>query len=74
MIRHPRRLATGGGPGGDPGCGYAAALAGYEREQRIASQRVQNDNARIFAAMALRSTPLAAARGFALLGLSHVPR
>ncbi len=48
-------------------------LAVSEREQRAASQQVQRDNARIFANMALRSTPLAAARAIGLLGLGHVP-
>ncbi len=46
-------------------------FAGYEREQRAASEEVQNANARIFRNMALRNPAAAAVRSVALRALSH---
>lgn len=45
----------------------------YEREQRVVATRVQHDNARIFANMAVRSALLASARSAALRTLGRVP-
>ena len=47
-------------------------LAGYEREQRAASEEVQNANATIFRNMALSNPAAAAVRSVALRGLSHL--
>ncbi len=47
-------------------------LAGYEREQRAASEEIQNANARIFRNMALSNPAAAALRSVALRGLSHL--
>ena len=47
-------------------------LAGYEREQRVASEEVQKANARIFSQMALSDPAAAAVRSVALRGLSHL--
>jgi len=47
-------------------------LVGYEREQRAASEEVQNANARIFRQMALSNPATAAVRSVALRGLSHL--
>jgi 2-polyprenyl-6-methoxyphenol hydroxylase-like FAD-dependent oxidoreductase len=49
------------------------ALGRYEAEQRAAADRVQRDNARIFANIALRSRPIAAARDFGLWAAGHLP-
>ena len=46
-------------------------LAGYEGEQRAASEEIQNANARIFRNMALGNPVGAAVRSVALRGLSH---
>ncbi len=53
--------------------GSAAHLDRYGREQRAAATQVQRDNARIFANLALRSTPAAAVRSTALRVLGRVP-
>ena len=47
-------------------------LGGYEREQRAASEEVQNANARIFRQMALSNPTAAAVRSAALRGLSRL--
>jgi 2-polyprenyl-6-methoxyphenol hydroxylase-like FAD-dependent oxidoreductase len=47
-------------------------LFGYEREQRAASEEVQNANARIFWNMALASPAAAVVRSAALRTLSHL--
>jgi 2-polyprenyl-6-methoxyphenol hydroxylase-like FAD-dependent oxidoreductase len=47
-------------------------LAGYEREQRAASEEVQYANARIFRNMALSNPAAAAVRSVALRGLFHL--
>lgn len=47
-------------------------LAGYEREQRAASEEVQNANARIFRNIALGNPAAAAVRSVALRVLSHL--
>jgi 2-polyprenyl-6-methoxyphenol hydroxylase-like FAD-dependent oxidoreductase len=47
-------------------------LAGYEREQRVASEEVQNANARIFRNMALSNPAAAMVRSVALRALSHL--
>ena len=47
-------------------------LAGYEREQRAASEEVQNANATIFRQMALANPAAAMVRSFALRTLSHL--
>ena len=47
-------------------------LVGYEREQRAASEEVQNANARIFRQMALSNPTAAAVRSAALRGLSRL--
>ena len=47
-------------------------LAGYEREQRAASEEIQNANARIFRNMALSNPAAATARSVALRALSHL--
>jgi 2-polyprenyl-6-methoxyphenol hydroxylase-like FAD-dependent oxidoreductase len=47
-------------------------LASYEREQRAASEEVQNANATIFRQMALSNPALAAVRFVALGALSHL--
>ena len=47
-------------------------FADYEREQRAASEEIQNANARIFRNMALVNPAVAAARSVALRGLSHL--
>ena len=47
-------------------------LAGYEREQRVASEEVQNANAGIFRNMALSNPATAGARSLVLRGLSHL--
>ena len=46
-------------------------LADYEREQRMASEEVQNANATIFRQMALANPVAAMTRSVALWGLSH---
>ena len=46
-------------------------LDGYEREQRAASEEVQNANATIFRNMALANPLAATVRSAALRGLSH---
>ena len=48
-----------------------ALLGDYEREQRAASEEVQNANATIFRNMALANPVVAAIRAAALRGLSH---
>jgi 2-polyprenyl-6-methoxyphenol hydroxylase-like FAD-dependent oxidoreductase len=53
--------------------GSDTPLDRYEHEQRAAATRVQHDNARIFANMAVRSRPLAAARTAALRTIGRVP-
>jgi 2-polyprenyl-6-methoxyphenol hydroxylase-like FAD-dependent oxidoreductase len=60
---------------GDPGA--EELLAGYEREQRLASEEIQSANAKIFWNMALAYPPAAAVRSVALRALSrfkHVVR
>ena len=55
---------------GDPRA--AELLAGYEREQRAASEEVQNANATIFRNMALASPVAAMVRSVVLRALSHL--
>ena len=55
---------------GDPGA--EELLAGYEREQRLASEEIQRANARIFWNMALAYPPAAAVRSVALRALSRI--
>jgi 2-polyprenyl-6-methoxyphenol hydroxylase-like FAD-dependent oxidoreductase len=47
-------------------------LEGYEREQRAASEEIQNANALIFRNMAVANRLVGTARGMALRGISHV--
>ena len=47
-------------------------LADYEREQRAASEEIQNANAAIFPNMAVSNRLVGAARSAALRGLSYV--
>ncbi len=47
-------------------------LAGYEREQRAASEEVQNANATIFRNMALSNPAAAMVRSLVLRALSHL--
>ena len=58
-------LATKGDPQAEE------LLAGYEREQRAASEEVQNANATIFRQMALANPVVAVVRAAALRALSH---
>jgi 2-polyprenyl-6-methoxyphenol hydroxylase-like FAD-dependent oxidoreductase len=53
--------------------GSDTPLDRYEHEQRTAATRVQRDNARIFANMAVRSVPLAAVRSAALRTAGRLP-
>ncbi len=53
--------------------GSDTPLDRYEQEQRAAATRVQHDNARIFANMAVRSVPLAAVRSAALRTAGRLP-
>lgn len=53
--------------------GGEVALGRYQTEQRAAADRVQRDNARIFANIALRSSPIAAARDLGLRAAAQLP-
>src|SRR3712207_7470584 len=53
--------------------GSDTPLDRYEHEQRTAAVRVQHDNARIFAHMAVRSVRLAAVRSAALRAAGRLP-